>query len=80
MKASEYRIKLPVLEDKLETVRKTNCRTWKSFEYKVILKDGKSYLDYKYERARDLFEREGVKLYARTKNLFPIVILIDYKI
>ena len=77
---SEYKVKLPFLEDKLETVNKTNKRTWKSFTYKVILKDGRSFVDYKYERARELFEREGVKLYARTKNLFPIVLLLDYKL
>lgn len=75
----EKRIYIDTIADKWETVNKTKHRTWKSFCFKVLKEDGTTFKDFKYERARELFEREGVRFYAYTKNLFPIVLLIDYK-
>ena len=73
------RIKIDTIAEKWETVNKTNHRTMKSFFFKVVKEDGTTFKDYKFERARKIFEREGVKIYAYTKNLFPIVLLIDWK-
>lgn len=50
----------------------------KDYLYKVILEDG-YYVDYKYERAKKLFDREGIRMYAYTKNLFPTTILMYWK-
>lgn len=68
------------IDERWEEVHSQKHRSLeKSFNYKVLLKDGRFYRDYKLERARELFEREGVRLYAYTMNVFPITILIDAK-
>ena len=72
-------MRIDTIGDKIDCIKHTDFRSNKSLFYKVLLKDGRYYRDYKYERSRALFEAEGVKLYGYTKNLFPITILLDWK-
>lgn len=49
--------------------------------YKVIVPDS-TFGDrhfYRYEEAMKCFEREGTKIYAYTKDLKPIYILLRWK-
>lgn len=66
-------------EEDRELLMKIKKRTWKSFFFKIVKKDGNIYHDYQFERAREIFERDGGRFYAYTRNLFPVTILIDYK-
>ena len=65
--------------EKWNYIHQTDFRSKRSLFYKVTTKDGRTIRDYNYERACDLFEREGVKLHAYTKNVFPLVLLIAWK-
>ena len=51
----------------------------RQYLYKVILDDGRPYRHYDYDAAVEMFEREGIKLYAYTKNLKPHTVLLKWK-
>lgn len=47
--------------------------------YVVVTKDGKKVSKEHYNDAVDYYEREGIKLYLKTKDLFPTMALAMYK-
>lgn len=51
------------------------------FLYKVVRKDGTSYVDCKFERALKKYEEDDrcIKMYAYTKRLKPTYILLFSK-
>lgn len=49
------------------------------YYYGVEFPDGKRWRHYKYETALEVYEREGVKLYAYTKTFKPFICLLKWK-
>ncbi|MBR2653982.1 MAG: hypothetical protein IKD59_05435 [Lachnospiraceae bacterium] len=48
------------------------------FLYKIVTADG-SIVQDKYERAKQLFDKNGIRMYAYSKNLKPTYILMFWK-
>lgn len=51
----------------------------KNYLYEVILNDGTKYIEYRYDRAVEIFNERGTRMYFRTKNLFPVRALAMWK-
>ena len=51
----------------------------KNYLYEVILNDGTKYIEYRYDRAVEIFNECGTRMYFRTKNLFPVRALAMWK-
>lgn len=47
--------------------------------YVVLTKDGRKVSKEHYDDALEYYMREGIKLYLKTKDLFPTVALALYK-